>query len=225
MDHLRQIRFVIGPFFFLSSLLSAGILACSIRLDVLRELSGGGAAVLIAVAGASVLPLGFVIGGITIFVAQAWFTFRGHGALEFSVADNARILIWTTLSAGDPPPERSDDMYGGTVYELEKFHPEVRQWIDRRWNAFHASANSCVGLVAAPILSRFLFNLTAVDWIVYIGVTAVLVVLLFIMARRAWRQTMKMIEFQSSRIVDGQMPDGGRVPIPAKKWKKSSSGR
>jgi hypothetical protein len=205
MDHLRQIRFVIGPFFFLGSILSAAILGCSITLASVRDLSGGAAAVLIAFVGASVLPLGFLLGGITALAAQLWFRLRRYGALEFSIGDVARNKIWTTLSAGEPPQDRRDDLYGGTTFELEMLNAEVVRWIDRRWNAFYASAISCMSLVLAAILSLCLFQLTTFRWFVYIASTILLSGMLFAMAWRAWHQTMRMIEFQSSRIANGQM--------------------
>lgn len=207
MDHLRQIRFVIGPFFFLGSLLCAGVLDCRITLGMLHELSGGGAAVLIAIAGASIFPLGFLIGGITIFLGQIWFDACKFGALEFSVGDAARQGIWTTLNAGNPPANRKEDIYGGTTYELEMFTESVMRWVDRRWNAFHASANSCTGLVLALFVAPWLFDLGARQWGGYVGLTLMLVAVLSVMARRTWRQTMGMIEFQATRITDGRMPE------------------
>jgi hypothetical protein len=74
--------------------------------------------------------------------------------------------------------------------------PKMHEWLQRRWQIFRLSANSATAILMSLV---FLLMFQIHFNIFFLVVSMILVACLLWNSRVAWRQTMKMIEFQSFR--------------------------
>jgi len=195
MDHLRQVRFIIGPFFFLASLSLGSVLGDSRLLDIFLN-PAFDTPKLVAVAGivgASILPLGFLIGATSsLLLAFCFVLLCKRPQASFSPATWKNIMS----AIGNPTPKTfGNSIYAAGTFELGHLPVPIYQWIDRRWNAFNASINACVGLAVAYGLGQYWPPVNATPWWLYgsLAVGAILIV----SAILSWRECMGMIAFQA----------------------------
>ncbi len=203
MDEARQVRFLVAPFYFLASLLAGAVLAgriCPASLtDVqLNSVLAIGAAVL-----ASTLPLGFLLGSVSILALRAIFLVGSalhwtHNAnYEASLSPETWKRIWPKLQMPeDFSFEASLALYTAATYDHELLHRGIHEWLGRRWNAFNVSVNSATALLLAPFAGGLLSIAVKPAWWIP---SLVLAAVFLTTAVLAWRDTMQMIEFQAHR--------------------------
>lgn len=196
MDQNRQIRFLIPPFFFYG-LLMVGIYFnddfTSIFFDqdiILR---------LIAAATLLTVPLGYLISSISIIFLRKLSIFNHWDNYEapYSKKTFRRILEKLNL-------ESDFDLEGEPQYKLSVIatfdhgllSSGINNWIMRRWNSFNISTHSLVAVLLAFFFGP-VFDITRnCEW----GIaTIILSIIFFCNAKKAWKETKEMIEFQSYR--------------------------
>src|SRR4051812_14366511 len=101
MDHLRQIRFIIGPFFYFGNLLLGAVLGCSPLVDKLWGLETPRMVAVATIVGAGVLPLGYLIGAVSVLIQRAVFLATGSRP-EAHFSDT----VWNRIWAATGTPER-----------------------------------------------------------------------------------------------------------------------
>jgi hypothetical protein len=212
MDQDRAIRFAIPPFFLFASLLwGAHLGGCDLsfifKLDVAKELLG-----LLAAAAVAVVPIGFLIGTISVILLRllAWIT--GAPTYEAKLSDSTLDRIWRQLGSTHPKDKKLT-LYASTTFDHELVDKGIHTWLLRRWNAFHLATHSIVALLLAHLFAP-VFSIAQV-WTWWVS-TAGLIAILFVNALCSWRETMKMIEFQSYRQQKGGAKDEAAGKPPAK---------
>ena len=204
MDPLRQLRWLIPPFFFLACLLLGahlgGVLDYSfLQSEVITKNTSAIVALLITTLTATVLPLGFLISSISIHLLRLVFLISNRfkpRIYEAVISDEAWDRIWSKLG---PIPPRTEKLklYAAATFDHELLPLAIHEWMFRRWTTFNLSFHSSTALILAYIIGRLLGIPRTIQWEV---ITSLVVILLLINAIIAWRQTMAMIEFQSHRI-------------------------
>ena len=89
-------------------------------------------------------------------------------------------------------------------FDHEILHERVHAAAVRLWNAFNIAAASCIALILAPLVGLALHIKWTWAWLV---LTGCLLVLFIWVAAVTWKDHMGLLEFQSHRIKDGQMPN------------------
>lgn len=202
MDQVRQIRFIIAPFFFLGNLLLGAWLGNLFSIEVVAKWQPQTVVAIGGVLVAALLPLGFLIGGISVLFLRTVFCVISKGHYEVSLSDDTWQRIWPALKA-NVQRTRSNELYSGVTFDHEILHDGIHDWLVRRWNAFNISVNSCTAVVLAHLVG-FALAIPLTRW--WVGTTACLFGLFVFIAFVSWRETMGMVDFQSHRIQDGRMP-------------------
>ena len=196
MDAVRQVRFATAPFFLYGSLLLGALLTHRLSLstfkDVAPELIVGIGAALIA----STLPIGFLIGAISILVLRLAFRAAGRQSYEVTLRSEAWSRVWSRLHVSTPF-DTNDAIYAGVTFDHEILSPGVHDWIVRRWTAFNISTNSVTALLLAHTIAPLMYIPQTLAWWL---VTGPCVSLLSVNAVVAWKHTMRMVDFQSRRL-------------------------
>lgn len=198
MDTDRQIRLLIPPFLLALSLVVGAYLDPKIHLATLlrpestKELFG-----LLAAAAVCVLPLGFLISVVSVLVLRLSFAWTSSGTYEVALPKEELDTIWLQLGV-TRKREKKDTLYAVATYDHEYLSPGIHTWLMRRWNAFNASVHSVMALVLAHIVGATLGLSQPLPWFAF---TVVFGVALAVYASMAWRQTMAMLVFQSSRPI------------------------
>jgi len=212
MDQIRKIRFLIPPFFFIASMLFVIYYSSPARefLSTLKNFidEKDSYKFLIAIfsAGAiSILPIGFLIGSFSYAILRAiFFLFRSRGC-KYEVCLNRDYLkrIWIKIGLRKPyysfVEEQLDDLiYYATItfdhHILFKKRKGIHDWLVRRWNAFNISVHCISALILSYVLSWLLEAKMPSVWYT---ITLSIIIVLVINAVCTWRETMKMMDFQS----------------------------
>lgn len=168
-----------------------------------------------ATGGVVVIAMGYIMNTITIALLKIY-SFKNKFNYELHINKKSRERIWKQFKYVESPADYIEDeikyhVYAGFTFDHEKIPEGVHLWILRRWNAFNLSASTVVSLfllmlfALIKLIIEFIINLIKMSdfkvkcnpwWWVLI---AFVIVSNFIVARCAWKDTMKMIEFQSLR--------------------------
>ena len=207
MDQIRQIRFLIPPFFFFASLTWGAYLDDPCRVEELfrDEVFKSIGALLLA--GASVISLGFLIGSVSIVALAlgSWLLTGQHYEVA-GLSEACLSRIWTRLDTGQHR-ERASELYAVVTFDHELLSKGVHEWLLRRWSTFNVSAHSIMALLLAHVAGGLLGVNQGIEWWRWFlpipgtwwATTLVLWVVLMFMARASWRETKGMIDFQSHR--------------------------
>jgi uncharacterized membrane protein len=196
MDQQRQIRFLIPPFLLFSSLLWGLQLSSPERAAAFLSSSSATAVLgLLAAGAAALVPTGYVIGTMAISILRATFCLLGRSSYEAVLPEGALKRIWPKLKSSREV-RKSDTLYAVATFDHEIIPPPIHEWIVRRWNSFNVSVHSCVALLLAHAVAPFLAVAQTGAWW---GTTAFFIMLFGLNAVSAWKDTMRMIEFQSFR--------------------------
>lgn len=198
MDQDRQIRFVIPPFLLFASLLWGAHLGGRDLSPILKPEAAKDLLGVLAAAAASIIPVGFLIGTISVLVLRGIARIARTQTYEAHLNDAALQMVWEQVRPGESR-DRKATLYAVATFDHELLAPGTHGWIVRRWNAFYVSTNSCVALLLAHALAVPVCVAQTWRW----GTsTAVVVVMLAVHAFNAWHDTMAMLEFQASRPKD-----------------------
>lgn len=204
MDQDRQLRFLIPPFFLYASLLGAlwsdPVMRCKImaliKLGTLKDFLP-----LATAAAVVILPLGFMIGTFTILLLRAifWIGWKRWGEARQSYEAWLSPMCFDRINricGLNPPLGRRFLVQLASTFDHEIIDKGVHEWLLRRWNAFNICISSAVSLVAI-CLSCHLFGISPSNewWWAVSGLVAILL----LQGIFAWRDAMRMIEFQSIR--------------------------
>lgn len=192
MDDIRRIRFFIPPFIFFLSLFWGGYLS-EPTPPWITEYKTENLLGLVAALGVSAIPLGFLISTISIFILRLLSHLLRRRTYEVSVDDDTRQRIRNRLGQV-PELDRNWEFYEIASFDHGLLPNGVNRWIARRWTTFNVSAHSCVAVLIAYVLAPLLSISWSWGWSLS---TAVVIVMLYINARISYRETMRMIEFQS----------------------------
>ncbi len=202
MDQNREIRFLIPPFFLLASLLLGAFLDLSIRPNVEKLLTLDSAERVLGVLAAgsvAVIPLGFLIGSISVFLVRIFFGFK-RSNYEATLSDDCLKRIWAQLNT-DQKFNQKLTFYAAATFDHEVLDKGIHEWIMRRWNSFNVSIHSCTALLLAHLFGGVFLIGQDPRWLL---LTFVLVLILFANGATAWRETMGMLDFQSHRSQNKQ---------------------
>jgi len=191
MDQIRQIRYLVAPFFFFASLLWGYHLSPGnpkFDLDKLKDL-----APLIA---ASFFPIGFLIGAISHFLVRIIFWIATGNRTEAVVMSRETLVrIWKKIGRADQPA-LGLEFFGSATFDHEILAERVHQWVMRQWTAFTISAHSCTALMIAFLIGPWINIQHTCKW----GLTTLFACVVLLMnALVTWHLCSKMIDFQSSR--------------------------
>jgi hypothetical protein len=199
MDQDRQIRLLIPPFFLFASLLWGAHLGgmsvtAYFKPESAKELLG-----LLAATAVVLVPIGFMIGVISVLLLALVGLFSQSTTYEARMSSATLERIWNQLQLihkAEKEPDWKLSLYAGTTFDHELLSDGVHTWLLRRWNSFNVAVNSIVALFLAHLVG-YVFSLpqTCRWWIT----TVVAAILLGMFALKAWREVMAMIDFQSYR--------------------------
>jgi hypothetical protein len=201
MDQDRAIRFAIPPFFLFASLLwGAHLAGCNLssifKPEIAKETLG-----LLAAAAVAVVPVGFLIGTITVCLLRLIVLITGIPTYEAKLSDDTLKRIWRQLRS-DQAQDKKLTLYVATTFDHELLADGIHTWLMRRWHSFNVSVNSIVALILAHFFAPVLSIPQSWRWSVS---TAILAAILLFQALFAWHETMNMIEFQSHREQKGDV--------------------
>ena len=166
MDQERQIRFLIPPFFFYSSLLWGIYWSDPVHLNW-HELIKGDLLLYIGIMAASALPLGYLIGTITVLSLKIFSLIIGHNY-------EALFSLKTLLSMSETIQKKIIEEDYQKLSRFQKMRIELNtavvfdhelhynnskgthEWVMRRWNAVNISFNSITALLFAIISGYYL---------------------------------------------------------------------
>lgn len=204
MDPLRQLRWLIPPFFSFAFLFLGAHLGCVLdysffQSELFTKNTTAVVAALIAIPTATTLPLGFLISTVSIlllhlvFFISNGFKFRIYEAV---LSDEVWDRIWSKLG---PVPPRTDKLklYAAATFDHELLPSGVHEWLFRRWTTFNLSFHSCIAVLLAYFLGRLIGIPRTTSWEL---ISLSVILPLLINATIAWHQTMGMIQFQSHRV-------------------------
>jgi hypothetical protein len=211
MDQDRQVRFVIPPFFLLGSLLWGAYLADKdlsplFKPETLKEVLG-----IVAAAAVALLPIGFAISSLSIFLLRCVAGLTGYDTYEAIVGDETYREIWRRVGAVGES-QTDDTLFAVATFDHEILDKGVHLWIFRRWTSVNLSFHTVIALILALCLApAFKIPLTFA-WCL---TTALLCLLFLINGSVAWWQVMHMLKFQTSRVFSPKSEPPARPDNPA----------
>ena len=195
MDELRNIRFLIPPFFFFLSAFLAAYFSGGGLATLISPFSTEQALALTAAIGAATLPIGYLITSISILALQILARCCGAKTYEAHLSDSAFASVWTATRS-TLESDRELELYAVATYDHSILPPAIHQWIQRRWNSFNIAAHSCMALLLSLIAALLPGVHFSCQWL---GCLLLLLAVFAINGYRAWRQAMRMLDFQLSR--------------------------
>jgi hypothetical protein len=177
-------------------------------------------AAILAAGGVAILPVGYLLGAVSIwFMRQLW-KFRGfpgtfeasfeesdYNAMRKFVASVVRIdkNLKKFYFSEDASSKNTDDnmLYVAATFDHEILPPGVSEWIARRWNSFHMSVNSIGAIIIGHLVAFILNSKIPADCMFFwtIALPSCLLTWLFYdSAHIAWKETNDMFKFQINRL-------------------------
>jgi hypothetical protein len=156
---------------------------------------------LLAATGVVILPLGFVLGTISINILRliGWFA-RLH-SYEAAITDESYRLMCGQIHVEAVAGEPRWKLFVAATFDHEVLSPGVSAWLRRRWSNFNISCHSAVALLLAHAVAPLVqIGQTASWWLT----TLLLGSLLVFNAYRAWSHTVMMLELQAHRQQSGR---------------------
>jgi len=141
------------------------------------------------------VPIGFLIGTLSVAVLRMIAVIVGRPTYEAVLSDASLERIWGQLQSAQAR-DKSVTLFAAATFDHELLAAGIHTWLLRRWNSFNVASHSIVALWLAHV-AALMFHMPQVFW--WWISTAILSALLFVTALNAWRETMKMVEFQSYR--------------------------
>jgi hypothetical protein len=197
VDLDRQIRFAIPPFFLFGSLLWGAHLAGCHLSPFFNPETAKDALGLLAASAAAVVPIGFLTSALSVLVLRLIAVLAKSATYEAVLSEATLERVWGQLNLnGTRAPDKKDTLFAAATFDHELLATGIHTWILRRWNSFNVAFHSFVALCLAHV-AALIFHMPQVFW--WWVSTLVLGVILLVTALNAWRETMKMVEFQSYR--------------------------
>ncbi len=195
MDLDRQIRFAIPPFFLFASLLWGAHLAGRDLSSFFKPETAKEALGLLAASAVAIVPIGFLISTLSVAVLRGMAVIARRPTYEAVLSDSALERIWGQLKSTQVLDKKLT-LFAAATFDHELLATGIHTWLLRRWNSFNVAFHSVVALALAHAVALIFHIPQVCAWWVS---TLALVALLFLTALNAWRDTMRMVEFQSCR--------------------------
>ena len=199
MDQDRQIRLAIPPFFLLASLLWGAYLGGLDLSPILKPDTAKEALGLLAAAAVAILPVGFLISTISVTLLRVLAAIFRKSTYEAVLDDSTLVRVWSKLRSNQGKDAKLT-LYAAATFDHELLAPGIHKWLLRRWNSFNVAVHSIVALALAHAVAPVFSVPQGCAWW---ATTVVSIALLGWTAFNAWRDTMRMIEFQSHRKQKG----------------------
>lgn len=201
MDENRKIRFLYPPFVLLISMLIALYYDCDKSLsDFLAQLENADKTtellIVLIGGGIFVVVLGYLIETMTKLILRLifWLVKRRHYLVADNLSNETYRSISYMLFLHFRTLNRNQQLNAALTLDNAVLPKGIYQWIIRRWNIFNLACNSIFAII---ISLGFLFQFdvsVSRSWLIIIGV---MLIILFITAFFAWKETKNMYEFQA----------------------------
>jgi hypothetical protein len=152
--------------------------------DLILVVIGGGVLILVT---------GYIIGTITIFLLRLIFIFN-KGTYEINLKQDFDDIGEIILKDGSEKIKNKEKLYALVTYDHEFLPDNIHKWIQRRWTAFHTSANAATSLILSIIVGQCIGIHIGTWWIVVLGILTIIYVY---HSYRARKETIDMINFQT----------------------------
>jgi hypothetical protein len=212
MDQDRQIRFAIPPFFLFGSLLWGAYLG-GINLEHLLNLeTTKGVLGVLAAAAIALVPIGFVISSLSIFLMRLAFRCFHTPTYEVVLDKETLSRIWKKVHrSGEADPKQI--LFASATFDHGRLEEGVHLWIFRRWTSMNVALHSSVALVLAHLVAPIFQVPQTFGWWI---TTVVLLGLFGFNCWKAWSEVMGMLQFQALRDPPeaGRQSEGAAPPKP-----------
>jgi len=155
---------------------------------------------LLAATAVVMVPIGFLISTLSVALLKGLAMIATSPTYEAVLSDSTLERIWGQLQTTQRKDKKLT-LYAATSFDHELLATGIHTWLMRRWNSFNVATHSLVALLLAHAVAPVFSIPQVCAWWTS---TLVLAGLLFLTALNAWRETMKMIEFQSYRLQKGK---------------------
>ena len=199
MDQDRQIRFAIPPFFLFASLLWGAYLAHRDLSPIFKPETAKEVLGVLAATAVAIIPVGLLLSTLSVLLLRLLAMIARTPTYEAVLEDSTLERIWSQLNSTQTKDKKLT-LYAAATFDHELLTSGIHTWLLRRWNSFNVVTHSIVALLVAHVLAPIFSIPQVCAW--WVSTTA-LVAVLFVNALCAWRETMRMIEFQSSRQQKG----------------------
>jgi hypothetical protein len=152
--------------------------------DLILVVIGGGVLILVT---------GYIIGTITITLLRLIFIFN-KGTYEINLKQDFDDIGEIILKDASEKIKNKEKLYALVTYDHEFLPDNIHKWIQRRWTAFHTSANAATSLLLSIIVGQCIGIQILTWWIVVLGI---LTIIYIYHSYRARRETIDMINFQT----------------------------
>ena len=154
LDQLRELRLLLPPFFFFASLASGAYLDPKFQLLCKLHQFKDSQAIVIASVGAATVPVGFLIGIISMMLLTALSRRTRWQQWDVPHCESTVSAMWRRLGI---PRQKRLDLQAVSTFDRVVIHKEILDWLVRRWTAFLVSVNSIVALLLGiVVVSRLL---------------------------------------------------------------------
>jgi len=196
LDQLRELRFLVPPFFFLASVAWGAYVDLGSKFVEAMVKFKDVQTIVIAGVGAATIPFGFLIGVISIFFLRLFLRRPVRQRWDVAHSESTVDAMWSALGLRR---ERRLDMQAVSTFD-RTLNKEILDWLVRRWTSFLVSVNSITALVLAQgclLWERIRFGAHSAWGGSHLAVAVLICALLLYNARVAWDDTKGMGELQA----------------------------
>ena len=196
MDQIRTIRIVLASFMLLGSLLLGGWLDDRISIKWFSNLENLTA--LGGIVAASIVPAGFVIGGMTI--AVLWLCHKctpDHwDRFELSLSEGAWTRIWRDCGFRYGRTNKNTRIWGATIWIRSRVLRQVHEISDRRYQAAAGHLSACTAIVISWPVGAFVLRFCSIWlWIALSGLVAALFLFLAFVTRSEASELLEILAY------------------------------
>jgi O-antigen/teichoic acid export membrane protein len=160
---------------------------------------------LLAAAAVAILPIGFLISAISVTLLALLAKVCRKPTYEAVLSESTFDRIWATIGSVQTKDSKLT-LYLTATFDHELLPSGIHKWLMRRWNHFNVASHSIVALALAHAVAPA-FSIPQ-SW-AWFGTTTTSMGLFSWTGYAAWRQTMRMIDFQSYRFNSHVSTDEG----------------
>lgn len=198
MEQIRTIRFILGPFILLGSLLLGAWLNGTVTPDYIHDLDTSALTAIGGIVAAAVVPAGWVIGGMTAFVLfviqkltpDRWDRFELH------LSAGAWEQMWNTCAFKSKRLNKDERVWGAVVWVRSMVNKEVHEVSHRRYEAAVSQLNATTAILLSYGVGWVINICITWDWIKYTVPMAFLFLALAFIARHEASSILEVVALQ-----------------------------
>jgi hypothetical protein len=191
MDEFRKVRFLYPP------LVLAGAIALAFYFDPYESIQGRYFSspgrdptfvwTILIGGGTGILAAGYVLGTASVVLLRLW----PKGYYDAAVLPQDRPTLWTRVGRHGSP-ESAQDLSAVAAFDHGVLPAGLREWINRRWQAFNLSVHTTLALLLAFwIVQAAKLNPTST----WYWINSTLVLIFACHSYSAWMDTARMNSF------------------------------